>query len=34
MDLRALTRETQAIWDANAEWWAERVGEGNHFRAR
>jgi len=27
-----LTRETHDIWDANAEWWADRIGEGNHFQ--
>lgn len=31
-DLRALTPETWAIWDGNAEWWADYIGEGNQFQ--
>ena len=30
--LRALTTETQAIWDQKAEFWDERMGEGNAFQ--
>lgn len=33
-DLRALTTETQAIWDQNADFWDERMGEGNLFQLR
>jgi 2-polyprenyl-3-methyl-5-hydroxy-6-metoxy-1,4-benzoquinol methylase len=29
--LATLTRETQAIWDAKAAFWDERMGEGNAF---
>jgi SAM-dependent methyltransferase len=29
---RALTEETRAIWDAKAEFWDERMGEGNAFQ--
>ena len=28
-DVRALTRETQEIWDQKAEYWDERMGEGD-----
>src|SRR5258708_39754800 len=31
-DLRALTRETQEIWDRKAEHWDARMGEGNAFQ--
>ena len=31
-ELLALTRETQAIWDGNAEFWADYIGEGNQFQ--
>lgn len=31
-ELRALTRETQAIWDRKAAHWDERMGEGNPFQ--
>jgi len=31
-DLRALTRETQQIWDSKAAYWDERMGEGNPFQ--
>jgi 2-polyprenyl-3-methyl-5-hydroxy-6-metoxy-1,4-benzoquinol methylase len=27
-----LTAQTQAIWDQNARWWDEQVGEGNDFQ--
>ncbi|HSH76946.1 MAG TPA: class I SAM-dependent methyltransferase [Herpetosiphonaceae bacterium] len=30
-DLRALTRDTQQIWDSKAADWDERMGEGNLF---
>jgi 2-polyprenyl-3-methyl-5-hydroxy-6-metoxy-1,4-benzoquinol methylase len=30
-ELRKLTKETQEIWDENAQWWDETRGEGNHF---
>jgi 2-polyprenyl-3-methyl-5-hydroxy-6-metoxy-1,4-benzoquinol methylase len=33
-DIRALTRETQAIWDQKAEHWDARMGEGNAFQLR
>lgn len=29
---RELNRETQAIWDQNATFWDERMGEGNSFQ--
>jgi SAM-dependent methyltransferase len=29
---RGLTEETRAIWDAKAEFWDERMGEGNQFQ--
>jgi len=25
-------RENRAIWDANAEWWDDRIGDGNDFQ--
>ncbi|MGH2560564.1 MAG: class I SAM-dependent methyltransferase [Thermomicrobiales bacterium] len=31
-DLRQLTDETRAIWDGNADWWADYIGEGNQFQ--
>lgn len=31
-DWRALTEETRAIWDGNAAWWADSIGEGNSFQ--
>lgn len=31
-DLERLTRTTQAIWDRNAAFWDERMGEGNDFQ--
>ena len=30
-DVRALTRETQQIWDSKAAYWDERMGDGNAF---
>lgn len=30
-DLRALTDETRDLWDAKADYWDERMGEGNAF---
>ena len=33
-ELDALTRETQAIWDENAEWWADRISDGNQFQLK
>src|SRR5690349_17557312 len=27
-----LTAATQAIWEANASWWDQQVGEGNAFQ--
>lgn len=29
-----LTAEIQAIWQANAAWWDEKVGEGNQFQQK
>ncbi len=29
-----LTAETQAVWERNARWWDERVGEGDDFQRR
>jgi SAM-dependent methyltransferase len=29
-----LTARTQAIWERNARWWDERVGEGDDFHRR
>lgn len=29
---RSLTEETRAIWDAKADFWDERMGEGNQFQ--
>ncbi len=31
-DLRALTRETQEIWERKAAYWDEQMGEGNLFQ--
>lgn len=31
-DLRALTRETQEIWEDKAAYWDEQMGEGNLFQ--
>ncbi len=31
-DLQALAQETQAIWNQNAVWWDEKMGEGNEFQ--
>lgn len=31
-DLRDLTRETQVIWDSKADFWDQRMGEGNAFQ--
>ncbi|MDQ3855693.1 MAG: class I SAM-dependent methyltransferase [Chloroflexota bacterium] len=31
-DLRAFTQETQSIWDRNAVFWDEKMGEGNQFQ--
>lgn len=31
-DLRAFTRETRDIWDRNAVFWDEKMGEGNQFQ--
>lgn len=33
-DAPALTAETRAIWEANADWWADAIGEGNAFQLR
>jgi len=33
-DFPALTSETQAIWDQNATWWDQQIGEGNTFQNR
>lgn len=30
--LEGLNRETRDIWDRNAEWWDDRMGEGNDFQ--
>jgi 2-polyprenyl-3-methyl-5-hydroxy-6-metoxy-1,4-benzoquinol methylase len=29
-----LTAQTQAVWEGNARWWDERVGEGDDFQRR
>ena len=31
-DVDALNRQTQEIWNRNAEWWDEQTGEGNQFQ--
>jgi 2-polyprenyl-3-methyl-5-hydroxy-6-metoxy-1,4-benzoquinol methylase len=31
-DLQALNQETQEIWNQNAVWWDEQIGEGNLFQ--
>ena len=31
-DLGRLNRESQSIWDKNARFWDERMGEGNQFQ--
>lgn len=31
-DFRELNEEARGIWDANAEWWDDRIGEGNDFQ--
>ena len=31
-ELRALTRETREIWDQKADFWDERMGDGNAFQ--
>jgi len=31
-DLQALTQATQNIWNQNAAWWDEKIGEGNQFQ--
>jgi hypothetical protein len=33
-ELRALTDETQRIWESKAAFWDEQMGEGNAFSAR
>jgi 2-polyprenyl-3-methyl-5-hydroxy-6-metoxy-1,4-benzoquinol methylase len=33
-DFPALTPETQAIWDQNASWWDQQIGDGNTFQNR
>jgi SAM-dependent methyltransferase len=33
-DLHALTRATQAIWDAKADFWDAQMGEGNAFHTQ
>jgi ubiquinone/menaquinone biosynthesis C-methylase UbiE len=30
--LERLNRESQSIWDKNARFWDERMGEGNQFQ--
>lgn len=30
--LQALTSETRAIWEVNAQWWADHIGDGNSFQ--
>lgn len=32
MDLEALNKGTQAVWNQNAEFWDEKMGEGNLFQ--
>ena len=31
-DLRDLNEEVRRIWNANAEWWDDRIGDGNAFQ--
>ena len=31
-ELGALNQESRRIWDANAEWWDNRIGDGNDFQ--
>ncbi|KPL00348.1 MAG: hypothetical protein AMK75_05645 [Planctomycetes bacterium SM23_65] len=31
-DFRELNEENRTIWDANAEWWDDRIGDGNAFQ--
>ena len=31
-ELDALNRQTQEIWNRNADWWDEQTGEGNQFQ--
>jgi 2-polyprenyl-3-methyl-5-hydroxy-6-metoxy-1,4-benzoquinol methylase len=31
-DFRELNDEAREIWDANAEWWDDRIGNGNDFQ--
>ncbi len=33
-DNKRLTAESQVIWEANAAWWDEQVGEGNQFQKK
>jgi hypothetical protein len=32
LDLEALNTRTQAAWNQNAEFWDEKMGEGNQFQ--
>jgi hypothetical protein len=32
MDLEALNKGSQDAWNQNAEFWDERMGEGNQFQ--
>ena len=31
-DFSAHTKENRSIWNANAEWWDDRIGDGNDFQ--
>ncbi|MGD2174361.1 MAG: class I SAM-dependent methyltransferase [Candidatus Brocadiaceae bacterium] len=33
-DVRRLNKEARRIWDRNAEWWDDRIGDGNDFQRR
>jgi 2-polyprenyl-3-methyl-5-hydroxy-6-metoxy-1,4-benzoquinol methylase len=32
MDPNEVNAESRSIWDANAEWWDDRIGDGNQFQ--
>ena len=31
-DFPGLNTEVRRVWDANAEWWDDRIGDGNAFQ--
>jgi hypothetical protein len=33
VDFPEHTAENRRIWNANARWWDDRIGEGNDFQA-